>query len=70
MDPLIPKEPRTPLAIRLLGILIALAICAVVIQVVFTFAWYASGLAADREEARRRREAPIPVGFADPNAAP
>lgn len=59
-------RPRTPLAVRVVGLLLAVAVAAGIIKLVFTFAWYASGLAADKAEERARREAPIPVDFSKP----
>ena len=50
-----------------LAIVIALALAVLIVRTVFTFAWYASGLAADQQEKDKKREAPIDVQFSDPN---
>ncbi|MFQ5700368.1 MAG: hypothetical protein ACE5HU_00810 [Acidobacteriota bacterium] len=62
------KYPRSsPLLIAasiLLGLIIALGIA----HLVFEFAYYASGLAAAKQEEDRRARSPIDVKFTDPNA--
>jgi phosphotransferase system glucose/maltose/N-acetylglucosamine-specific IIC component len=52
------------------AIVAALAVAALIVHFVFTFAWYASGLAADQQEQQekdKKRDAPIDVQFSDPN---
>lgn len=66
IDQVLIRTPRTPWRIRLVGVLIALAISAVIVQVVMVFAWYASGLATEKAEQQAREKAPIPVDFAAP----
>lgn len=63
------RTPRTPVVVRILSLIAALVIAAVIVRLVFAFGWYASGLAAYKDEERRRREGPISVVFDDPNRA-
>lgn len=62
------KDPKTPLLIRIISLAGAIVVAALIVRLVFAFGYYASGLAAHQEDERRRREAPIPLKFADPNA--
>lgn len=62
------KPQRAPLPIRILALIFALLVAAAIAQMVLTFGWYASGLAAHKEEEKLRRETPIDLQFADPNA--
>lgn len=64
------KPPRSSPLLMAAAILLGLAVAALIVHMVFTFAWFASGLAVDKEEERRRQERPIDVEFqaADPNA--
>ncbi|HKY33863.1 MAG TPA: hypothetical protein VJV23_15130 [Candidatus Polarisedimenticolia bacterium] len=64
----LPESARTPLWIRLVSLLGALVAGILLTRLILTFGWYASGLAAHKEEERRRREQPIELRFADPNA--
>ena len=53
-----------------LAIAAALVVAMIIVHYVFTFAWYASGLAADKQEQQekeKRRDEPIDVQFSDPN---
>ncbi len=61
------EDPKTPLLVRVVSLLVALAVGAIIVHLVFTFGYYASGLAALDAEEKRRREAPIPMEFTDPN---
>jgi len=63
------QTPRTSWGIRILSLLAALVVAALLLHLVLNFGWYASGLAFEKEEERRRREAPIPLNFSDSNAA-
>ena len=63
------QNPRTSWGIRILSLLAALAVAALLLHLVLNFGWYASGLAFEKEEERRRKEAPIRLDFSDPNAA-
>jgi hypothetical protein len=62
------QTPRTSWGIRILSLLAALLVAGLIAHLVLTFGWYASGLALDKEEERRRREAPIPLNFGEPGA--
>ncbi len=64
------KPPRTPWPILLVSWIAALIVAALIAHFVFTFGYYASGLAAYHEDERRRLETPIPLSFADPVADP
>lgn len=64
------RAPRTPPIVRIASLIVALAVGGVIVWLVFTFGYYASGLAALKEHQRRQRETPIPATFADPNAPP
>lgn len=53
-----------------LAIAVGLVVAALIVHFVFTFGWYASGLAVDRQEQQekeKRRDEPIDVEFSDPN---
>jgi len=53
-----------------LAVIAALGVAAFIVHIVFTFAWYASGLAVDKQERlekEKRRDEPIDVQFSDPN---
>ena len=53
-----------------LAIAVGLVVAALIVHFVFTFAWFASGLAADQQEQQqkeKRRDEPIDVQFSDPN---
>ncbi len=63
------RLPRTPPIVRIVSLLAALILAALIVRLVFAFGWYASGLAAYKEQERRRSAAPIPVLFEDPNEA-
>jgi hypothetical protein len=63
------RYPRTSWGIRIVSLLAALVVAAFLVHLVLNFGWYASGLAFEKEEARRRREEPIRLNFSDPNAA-
>ena len=65
-----PRPPSTSWPVRIMGIVVALIIGAFILKLVFTFAYYASGMAVNEADERLRREAPIPVSFGDPNAVP
>lgn len=62
------KSPKTSFLVRLLSVLVALAIAAGIVHLVFTFGYFASGLAVLDADERRRQETPIPLEFNDPNA--
>lgn len=62
------QTPRTPWWIRIVSILGALVLAALLAHLVLTFGWYASGLAIQKEEERRQRKAPIPLNFSEPGA--
>ncbi len=65
------KYPKTSPFLMGAAILVGLAVAALIVHMVFTFAWFASGLAIDKEEERQRQERPIDVEFRsppDPNA--
>lgn len=62
------KPPRTPLPIRIIALLAALVVALLIARLVFTFGWYASGLASHQQQERLREETPIDLQFADPNA--
>ena len=64
------KPPPTSWGIRIISILGALIVAALLLRLVLTFGWYASGLAALKEDERRRRETPIRLDFKDPNSLP
>jgi hypothetical protein len=63
------RYPRTSPVIMILAVTAALAVAALIVHLVLTFGWYASGLAADKEEERQRQTAPIDVQFSDPIAS-
>ncbi len=63
------QTPRTSWGIRIISLLAALAVAALLLHMVLNFGWYASGLAALKEDEKRRRDAPIRLDFKDPNAA-
>jgi len=50
-----------------LAIAAGLVVAALIVHFVFTFAWYASGLAVDQQEKEKRQNEPIDVKFSDPN---
>lgn len=65
------KYPKSSPLLMGAAILVGLAVAAFIVHMVFTFAWFASGLAGDKADAQQRREQPIDVEFqapADPNA--
>ena len=63
------QYPRTPLWIRIVSLIGALIVASGIIYLVFTFGWYASGLAVLKEEKRRREQTPIRLDFgADANS--
>ena len=64
------KPPKTPWPILLASWIAALIVAALIAHFVFTFGYYASGLAAYQEDERRRFETPIPLSFADPSTDP
>jgi len=64
------KTPATPILIRVVAWILALIVGGGIVYLVFSFGYYASGLASYNEEQRRRGETPIPVSFSDPNADP
>jgi len=64
------KPPRTPWPILLVSWIAALILAAMIAHLVFTFGYYASGLAAFKEDERRRSETPIPLSFAEPGGDP
>ncbi len=49
------------------AVTVALVVAALIVRLVFAFGWYASGLAADKNDERKRQDQPIDVKFADPN---
>lgn len=63
------QTPRTSWGIRIISLLAALAVGALLLHLVLNFGWYASGLAALKEDEKRRRETSIRLDFRDPNAA-
>ena len=63
------QYPRTPWWIRIVSMIGALIVAGLILWLVFTFGWYASGLAVIKEEKRRRERTPIRLDFgADANA--
>jgi hypothetical protein len=62
------QYPRTSWTIRILSLLAALLVGALIAHLVLTFGWYASGLAYQKEEDKRRQEAPIRLNFGEPAA--
>ena len=64
------RTPPAPTLIRLVSWIAALVVSGAIVYLVFTFGYFASGLASYKEEQRRRQETPIPLTFSDPNAAP
>ncbi len=62
------RPPKNPLPVRILALLLALVVALLIARLVFTFGWYASGLAAHKEQEKLRQETPINLQFADPNA--
>jgi hypothetical protein len=61
------QYPRTPWWIRIVSLVGALTVAAMIVYLVFTFGWYASGLAALKEERTQREKTPIRLDFKDPN---
>lgn len=61
--------PKSSPLVIVTSLVIAFIVAAFIAQLVFKFAYFASGLAADNEEERRRAVAPIEVEFQadDPN---
>ena len=64
------EAPRAPWIIRIAAWVGALLIGAGIVYLVFNFGYYASGLAALKEQEKLRKETPIRMEFADPNARP
>lgn len=53
--------------IRVVSVIGAVIVASLILRYVLIFAYYASGLAVDHMEEKRKREAPIPIEFSDPN---
>jgi len=61
------KTPPAPVAIRVVSWILALLTAGSIVWLVFNFGYYASGLAAVKQDERTRRQTPIRTEFADPN---
>jgi len=71
------KDPKTPLWIRLVSWAVAIIVALLIVRLVFTFGYYASGLAVLDAQKKQREKTPIKLEFpesgtgtpVDPNAA-
>lgn len=61
------RTPPAPLVIRIISWIVALVVAGGIVHLVFNFGYYASGLAAHKQDERIRRETPIRTEFADPD---
>ncbi|HET9481390.1 MAG TPA: hypothetical protein VFP98_06505 [Candidatus Polarisedimenticolia bacterium] len=66
----LPRDPKTPLLVRVISILVALAIGGTIVYLVFTFGYYASGMATLKEYEKIRSETPIDTQFTTPAPQP
>ena len=64
------RSAGAPILIRLASWIVALTVGGAILWLVFNFGYYASGLAAYKEDQRRRQQTPIPLSFNDPNDDP
>lgn len=64
------KDPKTPLWIRIVSWTVALLVALLITRLVFTFGYYASGLAVLDEYDRRMEKIPIKLEFQDPGDPP
>ena len=64
------RAPGAPILVRIVSWILALAVGGAIVWLVFNFGYYASGLAALKEDQRRREQTPIPLSFGDPNSPP
>jgi len=64
------EDPKTPLWIRLVSWAIALLLALLITRLVFTFGYYASGLAVLDEQKRQMKKTPIKLEFEDPGRLP
>jgi len=64
------KAPKSSPWLIGFAILAGLAVAAFLLNMVFTFAWYASGLAAEKREEELRQTSPIDVQFPSEPAGP